>query len=73
MEDSPLMTQEAAAAYLTVTTKTLKNWRRDKKGPRTVSIGNRVRYIKAELDAYIKMRMELSNQREMAGRPAGVA
>lgn len=45
---------EEAAAYLGLSQFTLSTWRSLKKGPAYIKIGNRVRYQKRDLDAFLE-------------------
>ncbi len=46
--------RENAALYLGRTPKTLAMWTMQRKGPRSVKVGGRVFYYRADLDAYIR-------------------
>jgi hypothetical protein len=47
------MTRENAARYLGNQPKTLAMWRLQGKGPRSVKVGGRIFYYRADLDAFI--------------------
>lgn len=47
------MTLPEAAAYLRVSERTLYDWRWKKKGPPSIKVGALVRYLVADLDAYL--------------------
>ena len=51
--ESPVMTPEQAARYLTVGVKTLKNYYRAWKIPATRA-GRQLRFYRADLDAYLQ-------------------
>lgn len=52
---SPWMTTEQAAAYLSVSAGTMRNWRSRGDGPRYHLLGGRlVRYEVEDLDAYLR-------------------
>lgn len=52
---SPWMTTEQAAAYLSVSEGTMRNWRSRGDGPRYRLLGGRmVRYEVKDLDAYLR-------------------
>lgn len=52
---SPWMTTEQAAAYLSVSGGTMRNWRSRGEGPRYHLLGGRlVRYEVEDLDAYMR-------------------
>jgi predicted DNA-binding transcriptional regulator AlpA len=50
---SPVLRAKAAAVYLDLTEQALANMRVDGKGPVFTRIGRSVRYLKADLDAYL--------------------
>lgn len=47
------MTREDAARYLGLQSKTLAMWTMQGKGPKSVRVGGRIFYFKADLDAFI--------------------
>jgi Helix-turn-helix domain len=49
--------QEAAAAYLNVSTQWLENRRQDGSGPPFAKLGRRIIYRKADLDAFVAQRL----------------
>lgn len=51
-----LLTPAETAALYKVTIRTLEDWRRAKKGPRFVRVGNGVRYWRSDLLAYLSAR-----------------
>lgn len=51
---SPWMTTDQAAAYLSVSPGTLRNWRVDGQGPRANTVGRIVRYHRDDLDAFLR-------------------
>ncbi len=46
--------EEQAAAYLGMKIGTLRNWRFKSVGPRYLKIGRSVRYLQADLDAFLE-------------------
>lgn len=50
----PLLSEEAAARFLGVTKRTLKQWRQDGRGPRFVKVGRSVRYRMTDLEAFVE-------------------
>lgn len=50
---SPWLTPADAAAYLSVSTGTLANWRSAGNGPRYKAVGRLVRYHRDDLDAFL--------------------
>lgn len=48
-----LLLPEDAATYLGLTVSTLAHWRTQRQGPSYVKYGGRVKYTKADLDAFI--------------------
>lgn len=48
-----LLLPAAAATYLGLTVSTLAHWRTQRQGPSYVKYGGRVKYTKADLDAFI--------------------
>ncbi|MCC5957697.1 MAG: helix-turn-helix domain-containing protein [Natronohydrobacter sp.] len=50
---SPWMTTEQAAAYLSVSPGTMRNWRTAGAGPRYRTVGRIVRYHREDLDAFL--------------------
>lgn len=48
------MSRQDAARYLGLKEKTLAMWALSGKGPRSVKVGGRVFYFKADLDAFIR-------------------
>lgn len=51
---SPWLTTDQAAAYLSVSAGTLRNWRTQGQGPRCHTVGRIVRYHRDQLDAYMQ-------------------
>lgn len=51
---SEAMTTEQAAAWLGFATRTLVNWRRYKSGPVFVRVGGKIRYLEADLVAWVE-------------------
>lgn len=51
--DSPWMTTEAAAGYLSVSAGTMHNWRSKGIGPTYRTVGRIVRYHRDDLDAFL--------------------
>lgn len=49
-----MMTTPQVAAYLQVSTSTLKSWRLSLEGPRFARVGRTIRYSHAELEAWIE-------------------
>lgn len=49
-----MMTARQVAAYLQVSTSTLKAWRLSLEGPRFARVGRTIRYSRAELEAWIE-------------------
>lgn len=49
-----LLTQDDVAKILGVSTKTLEYWRWQKTGPNYIKLGRLVRYMRPEIDSYIK-------------------
>ncbi len=47
------MTRASAAAYLGLKPKTLTMWAMQRKGPRSLRLGGRCFYFKADLDAFV--------------------
>jgi excisionase family DNA binding protein len=45
-----------AAAYLGLKPATLIRWRLDRRGPTYTKIGNRVKYLRSDLDTYVASR-----------------
>ena len=54
--------QEAAAAYLNVSTQWLENRRQDGLGPPFAKLGRRIIYRKSDLDAYVAQKLVISTQ-----------
>lgn len=50
---SPWLTTDQAAAYLSVSSGTLANWRSKGNGPHYRAVGRLVRYHRDDLDAFI--------------------
>ena len=50
----PPMTEADAAAYLGLSTDALRNRRHNGRGPRFLNFDGAIRYLKADLDAYIE-------------------
>ena len=50
---SPWLTTEQAAAYLSMSAGTLRNWRMNGQGPRYSVVGRIVRYHRDQLDAFL--------------------
>ncbi|MFW8592817.1 helix-turn-helix domain-containing protein [Cribrihabitans neustonicus] len=50
---SPWLTTDQAAAYLSVSSGTLANWRSKGNGPRYRAVGRMVRYHRDDLDAFM--------------------
>jgi excisionase family DNA binding protein len=53
LEMPGLLTIQEAAAYLNVPVATLRWWRAQGRGPRSMKLGRHVRYDKADLDQWI--------------------
>ncbi|GAA2817395.1 helix-turn-helix transcriptional regulator [Kribbella solani] len=53
-EERDLISAPELAAYLDVHIKTLRNWRRDGKGPDFIRIGGRVFYSRPVVQAWIE-------------------
>ncbi|MDA8586726.1 helix-turn-helix domain-containing protein [Rhodobacteraceae bacterium] len=51
--DTPWMTTEAAAGYLSVSPGTMHNWRSKGTGPTYKTVGRIVRYHRDDLDAFL--------------------
>ena len=51
--DTPWMTSEQAAGYLSVSKGTMHNWRSKGAGPRYRTVGRIVRYHRNDLDAFL--------------------
>jgi excisionase family DNA binding protein len=51
--NSPWLTTEQAATYLSVSAGTMRNWRMNGQGPRYSVVGRIVRYHRDQLDAYL--------------------
>lgn len=51
--DTPWMTTEGAAIYLSVSAGTMHNWRSKGIGPAYRTVGRIVRYHRDDLDAYL--------------------
>jgi hypothetical protein len=49
----PLAEPPAVAAYLKIPERTLEQWRRACKGPRWVPVGRHIRYVWADVDAWL--------------------
>lgn len=59
MPEKDVLTPAEAAAYIGVGARTLQSWRSKGQGPRFVRIGfgqGRIRYLQAELDAWLGRR-----------------
>lgn len=56
----PLFTVETLAAYLGLSTQTIRNWRSSspRKGPRAVMVGNQVRWRPEEVSAWLEANLE---------------
>jgi hypothetical protein len=54
--------QEAAAAYLNVSTQWLENRRQDGFGPPFAKLGRRIIYRKSDLDAFVAQKLVTSTQ-----------
>ncbi|MFN7148956.1 MAG: helix-turn-helix transcriptional regulator [Microthrixaceae bacterium] len=48
-----LLTQQEAADYLQVPSRTLESWRHRRTGPAYVRVGRHVRYQRSDVDAWI--------------------
>jgi excisionase family DNA binding protein len=53
-----LLTYKQAADYLTIPEETLRKWRAQGRGPRSIKLGRHVRYDKADLDAWVEQRKQ---------------
>lgn len=49
-----LLTEEVVAARLSISVKTLRNWRWQGRGPRFLRLGRAVRYSPAEIELWLK-------------------
>lgn len=49
-----MMTPQQLAAFLQVSTSTLKAWRISREGPRFARVGRSIRYKYAEVDAWVE-------------------
>jgi len=53
IKDKELLTDTETAAYLGIADRTLRDWRRQGKGPAFVQMGSKIRYRKKDIDAYL--------------------
>ena len=53
-QQAPAMNEVAAARLLDLSVATLRAWRHHKQGPRVVKFGRSVRYLTADLQAFIE-------------------
>jgi len=52
-QDKEILTDKETASFLGVASRTLRDWRRQKKGPAFVQMGSKIRYRKKDIDAYL--------------------
>jgi len=53
-QDKEILTDKETAAYLGVASRTLRDWRRQGKGPDYIRIGSKVRYQKSDILNYLE-------------------
>lgn len=53
--DSPLLTAQQAATYISMASGTLSNMRGRGDGPKYIKLGNRIRYRKIDLENYLEV------------------
>jgi predicted DNA-binding transcriptional regulator AlpA len=70
--DSPLLSNNEAAAYLGLSNRTLPGLRRRGGGPPYIKLGGRkVSYLKRDLDAWLESRRRLSTSDPGPGKDRG--
>lgn len=52
----PYLDTRAAAEYLCLSERTLRNWRYRRQGPRAINLGRRIVYAITDLDAWVQRR-----------------
>lgn len=57
---SDLLPTPEAASYLRLSPRTLENWRVRGRGPRYVKLGDQVRYVRGDLDAWVDENTRIS-------------
>ena len=57
-EEERLMTERQVAEYLNLSLRTIQRWRAEGTGPPVLYAGNRPRYRKADVDAWLQRRPE---------------
>lgn len=62
-DDDTLLTPEQAAAWLTLSEKTLAHWRTNRKGPLPVPTGTHVRYRVGDLRAWLHLEVEIARKK----------
>jgi len=67
--ESPYLTPPEAAAYLKISVQTLAVWRCLKRGPKFVLVNTRVRYVREDLDAFVRSCNQPRRASPKAGRP----
>jgi excisionase family DNA binding protein len=58
MADERLMSERDLARYLNLSLRTIQRWRTKGEGPPVLWAGNRPRYRKAEVDAWLQRKAE---------------
>jgi excisionase family DNA binding protein len=58
MAEERLMSERELARYLNLSLRTIQRWRTEGKGPPVLWAGNRPRYRKADVDAWLERRDE---------------
>lgn len=56
------LTRQDAAAYLKVSPRTLDQWRRQNRGPRSYKIVGRVYYLRLDIDAWVQDQLTRSTR-----------
>jgi excisionase family DNA binding protein len=58
MPDEPLLTEQELAEYCRVSLRTVQRWRNEGTGPPALWAGDRPRYRRDEVDAWLRRRAE---------------
>jgi DNA-binding transcriptional MerR regulator len=53
IQNKEILTDSETASFLEIATRTLRDWRSNGKGPAFVQMGNKIRYRKKDIDAYL--------------------
>jgi excisionase family DNA binding protein len=58
MGQDELMTEQEVADYCRVSLRTVQRWRHDRTGPPVIWAGNRPRYRRSQVDAWLERKAE---------------